>query len=297
MQPQALLALTWRQLRRERAARTAGLLGAGGNILLGLWLRQAARPALWRDPLRLWWEARVFPVGPLLLWGGGAVVLALLAWLFAIRAEGALAAVGLDMAQPWHAGRQWLVSFVAIDTLVFLPLFLLALTVLGLLIVLLGASLVAGLRSADPRATLLEGWGITALCVAPFALLTLPLAMATLLLRVLAFRAVAAEGLGARPALRHAWSLIRRAPGPAALSVLLLYGLAYVAGTGLTTVFVLVHLASAVPELAEPRTANLALLQAILALLEWAPRALLFAFLGLGWTHAYRQLAARAAAP
>jgi hypothetical protein len=296
VQPQAILASTWQQLRRGCAVWAAGLLGAAGNVLLAFWLRQAARPALWRDPLQLWWEAQVIPIRPLLLWGGCAVLLSLLAWLFALRAEGVLTAVGLGLAQPWRAARRWLVSFVAVDTIVFLPLLLLALAVLALLVVLLGASLVAGLRSPDPRTALLGGWGITALCVTPLLLLTVPLTMVTLLLRVLAFRAVAAEGLGARPALRRAWSLIGQAPGGAALSALLLWGLAYVAGTALTTVFVLAHLASAVSELAAPRTANLTLLlQAALALLEWAPRAVLFAFLGLGWTYAYRQLAAGAA--
>ncbi len=297
MQPQALLALTWQQLHRERAAWAAGLLGAGGNILLAFWLRQAARPALWREPLRLWWESQIVPVGPLLLWGGGAVLLSLLAWLLALRGEAALVAVGLGRAQPWREGRRWLVSFVAVDTLVFLPLLLLSLAVLALLILLLGASLAAGLRSPDPRTALLAGWAITLLCVSPLALLSLPLAMATLLLRALAFRAVAAEGLAARAALRRAWSLLRRVPGAAALSALLLWGLAYAAGTALTTAFVLLHLASAVPELAAPGIAGAALaLQLALALLEWVPRAVLFAFLGLGWTHAYHQLAARAAA-
>lgn len=298
MQPQALLAATWQQLRRERTVWTAGLLGAAGNLLLGFWLRQAARPSLWREPLRLWWESQVIPVAPLLLWGGGAVLLALLAWLLALRAEGALIAVVLGSQEPWRQGRRWLVRFVAIDTIVFLPLLLLGLAVLFILSLFLVASVIVALRSAEPRAMLLGGWGVTTLCVTPLAVLLLPLGLLTLLLRLLAFRAVAAEGLGARSALRRAWFVVRGAPGATALSMLLLWGLAYITGTLLSTVFILLHLATAVPELVVPAAGQPALLlQGGLALLEWAPRAALFAFLGLGWTHAYGRLADSEAAP
>jgi hypothetical protein len=292
MQPQALLAATWQQLRRERTVWTAGLLGAAGNLLLGFWLRQAARPALWREPLRLWWESQVIPVVPLLLWGGGAVLLAVMAWLLALRAEGTLIAVVLGSQEPWRQGRRWLVRFVAIDTLVFLPLLLLGILVLFLSSLLLVASVIAALRSAQPRAMLLGGWGVTALCVTPLVVLLLTVGLVTLLLRLLAFRAVAAEGLGARSALRRAWSVVRSAPGATALTMLLLWGLAYLSGTLLGTIVILLHLATAVPELAVPAAGrSAALLQGGLALLEWVPRAALFAFLGLGWTHAYLRLA------
>lgn len=293
MQPQALLAATWQQLRHTRGAWVAGFLGAAGNLLLGFWLRQAARPALWREPLHLWWESQVIPVAPLLLWGGGAVLLALLAWMLALHGEGALIALALPRPQPWRQARRWFVRFVAIDTLVFLPLLLLALILLALLISLLAASLVVALRSGEPVAILLGGGGLTALCMTPALFSFLPLGLLTMLLRVLAFRAVAAEELGARPALRRAWSAVSSAPGSTALAVLVLWGLAYGASTVLSTVFLLLHFATALPEVALVQVGGWALiLQIGLALLEWAPRAGLFAFLGLGWTHAYRDLVA-----
>ncbi|MDT8304597.1 MAG: hypothetical protein RRC07_01570 [Anaerolineae bacterium] len=292
MQPQALLAVTWRQLRDTRAAWAAGLLGAAGNVLLGFWLRQAARPALWREPLRLWWESQTIPVTPLLLWGGGAVLLALLAWLLALHGEAALIATALDKPQPWREARQWIVRFVAIDTLVFLPLLMLGLIVLALLIILLAASLVVALRSDEPRAILLGAGGLAMLCSTSVLVLLLPLGMFTVLFRLLAFRAVGVEGLGARPALRRAWAVVRQSPGSTALAAVVLWGLAYGASIVLSTVFLLLHFATALPEAAIVEAGRLTrVLQIGLALLEWAPRAALFAFLGLGWTHAYRQLA------
>jgi len=297
VQLQALLADSWRQLRRERAAWAAGLLGAAGNLLLGLWLRQAARPELWQEPLRLWWEHQQIPVAQLLFWGGGALLLFLFAWLLALVGEGTLIAISAGKERPWRQAWRWLPRLIAIDALVFVPLLVASVTALVVLIALLTGSTLAALESADPRATLLGGWSLTLLCVTPLMLLLIPLALLTLLVRLLAFRAAALEESGARPALRRAWALVRGAPGSAALAALLLWGIAYTAGAALSAVFLSVNLATALPGVAAPRFAGPALvLQLLLALVEWAPRAALFAFLGLGWTHAYRKMAVQESA-
>ncbi len=297
MQLQALLAASWRQLRRERAAWAAGLLGAAGNLLLGHWLRQAARPQPWQEPLRLWRERQQIPVARLSLWGGGALLLVLVAWLLALVGEGTLIAIAGGKERPWRQGRRWLLRLIAVDTLVFLPLLLLSIVALVVLIGLLAGSILAALESAEPRATLLGGWSITLLCLTPLLLLLIPLALLTLLVRLLAFRAAALEEWGARPALRRAWTLVRAAPGSAALGALLLWGIAYTAGAAVSAVFLTLSFAAALPGVAAPRFAGPALLlQLLLALVEWPLRAAIFALLGLGWTHAYRQLAAQESA-
>lgn len=297
MQPQALLADGWRQLRQERAAWAAGLLGAAGNLLLGLWLRQAARPTLWQEPLRLWWERQQIPVVQLLLWGGGALLLFLLAWLLALLGEGTLIAIAARRERPWRQGRRWLLRLVTIDTLVFLPLLLISLVALVVLVTLLAGSTLLALESAEPRAVLLGGWGLALLCLAPLLLLLIPLALLTLLVRLLAFRVAALEALGARSALRRAWSLVRARAGGAALSALLLWGIAYTVGAALSLLFLAINSAALLPAMAAGRSAGEFLLRPVLlAVVEWPFRAALFAFLGLGWTHAYRQLSAEAPA-
>jgi hypothetical protein len=295
MHAQALLAETWRQLRRERPAWVAGLLGVAGNLLLGLWLRQAARPDLWREPLQRWWESQQIPVAPLLFWGGGALLLFLLGWLLSLQAEGTLIAVARGRKRPWRKGRRWLLRLIGIDTLVFLPLLLASIAALILIAGLLSGSTLVALRSPEPRAMLLGGWGLTLLCLIPLLLLLLPVALLTLVVRRLAFRATTQEELGPRQALGRAWSVVRSAPGATAISALLLWGIAYTASTALSAIFLLLHVAATVPHLATSRFAGwTAPLQVALALLEWAPRAALFAFAGLGWTHAYRRLRAEA---
>lgn len=297
MQLQALLATSWRQLRQERAAWAAGLLGAAGNLLLGLWLRWAARPALWQEPLRLWWERQQIPVGQLLLWGGGALLLFLLAWLLALQGEGTLMAIAAGRERPWQQGRRWLIRLAAIDTLVFLPLLLVSIAALAVLVALLAGSTLVALESAEPRAVLLGGWGVALLCVTPLMLLLIPLALLTLLVRLLAFRIAALEVPGARAALRRAWSLVRAGPGAVALTGLLLWGIAYTAGAALSAVSLTANLVTTLPGVAaSPAAGWLLLPQLLLTLVEWPFRAALFAFLGLGWTNGYRQLVAGAPA-
>jgi hypothetical protein len=253
---------------------------------------------LWQEPLRLWWERQELPVRPLLFWGGGALLLFLLAWLLALQAEGTLVAVAAARLRPWQQARRWLLRLVAIDALVFLPLLLASIAALALLISLLAGTTFVALDSAEPRPILLGGWGLALLCITPLMLLLFPLALLTLLVRRFAFRAAALEELGPRSALRRAWSLIRAAPGGAALSALLLWGLAFTAGPALSALFLALDFVAALPLTAASRSAGWVLLPAILlALVEWPFRAALFAFLGLGWTHAYRQLASETAAP
>lgn len=291
MQLQALLATSWRQLRQERATWTAGLLGAAGNLLLGLWLRWAARPALWQEPLHLWWERQQVPVAQLLLWGGGALLLFLLAWLPALLGEGTLIAVAAGRERPWRQGRRWLIRLVAIDTLVFLPLLLVSITALAVLVALLAGSTLVALESAEPRAVLLAGWGVALLCVTPLMLLLIPLALLTLLVRLLAFRVAALEAPGARAALQRAWKLARARPGAVALTGFLLWGIGYTVGAALSAIFLTVNLVTTLPGMAASQAAGwLLLLQLLMTLVEWPLRAALFAFLGLGWTNGYRQL-------
>ena len=267
MQLQALLADSWRQLRRERAAWAAGLFGVAGNLLLGLWLRQAARPELWREPLRLWWERQQIPVAQLLFWGGGALLLFLLAWLLALVGEGTLIAIAAGKERPWRQARRWLLRLVVIDTLVFLPLLVVLMTALVVLVALLTGSTLAALESADPRAALLGGGSLALLCVTPLMLLLIPLALLTLVVRLLAFRAATLAERGPRPpcAGPGPWS---GCAGQRRLAALLLWGIAYTA-LRWRAVFLTANLVIALPGVAASRFARPhLLLQLLLALVN-----------------------------
>ncbi|MCA9969122.1 MAG: hypothetical protein KC425_02850, partial [Anaerolineales bacterium] len=242
---------TWRICRRRPALLAPGLLavvGSGGGSAVQLLLAQLALPLPGR--LDLWAEAlprldvSQITMGSL-AWGTLFVLgLLLVGWLLFAWAEAALIhAVLADAAgEPgalrrdlWQ-GARWLGRFVAIDALVFLPLFLL---LLALLLLVGGAVVVAGVsavRGGGPAA-LLAALGVAGLCALPLLCVALPLSVATAVFRGLAFRETAVSGIGARGSIRAAWRLLRAQWPAFLLLTALLLGAPYalrLASTALT---------------------------------------------------------------
>jgi hypothetical protein len=273
------------------------VLGAGAALGGGL-LRATARfffhPAelarLGDAPLALKLDAT------LLIAIMGSLFLGLVFWLVAVAAEGGVvvAVAGLQRGQTVtgrqaiRAGVRLLPRFVAIDTLLFFPLFVLILLVYLLILALaLGLVLAAGRDVA--LGTLVAALGATALaCILPLLCLLLPVGALTLLLRFLAFRAAALERLSVRASVAQAWHLLRRHAGSVLILALLLWGINYVAGLLLNLVL-LPFQALLAPAAASGNAAGALWLGMVL--LDVAPRSLLFTFTAVAWTLVYPQLA------
>lgn len=214
-----------------------GALLSSGTIIttaLRLWLPTAVPPA-WRD-VDAWLdvvEGRPLPAPDLTQLGWNltalavaAVLLTLLIWLLATMAEGALITAVLHPDRPLRVslrrGIALLGRFIAIDALVFLPWFLLALAaMLLLLLATLGAAAATFQGSGETAVALLTlGW----LCSLPLACLLIPVGYASLLYRQLAFRDAALTGHGVRAATRHTWHVVRANLGPVILLALLVWG-------------------------------------------------------------------------
>jgi hypothetical protein len=182
--------------------------------LLFIWLPDASRldaAELFDFMDGLWQPAR------LIAWLVMLLVVGLLIWLVTAVAEGGLI-WGIDRQQNGYpaplrsslvAGWRFLIRLVAIDTLIFLPLFLLLLLTLllgsgGLIgaLLLLAGEIISYEQSFLP----LAGLGLLLLCLGGLAW---PLLLVTFLFRLLAFRAAIVENLPAAPSIRRAWQLIR----------------------------------------------------------------------------------------
>lgn len=274
------------------------LLGSGAILSAAarLWL-PAVLPAEWLKPeawLRILTGAELLnasdlpdlpQIGLNLTSLSVAVFLAtLLIWLLVTVAEGTLITAVIHPAQPLQdsirRGVRLLGRFIAIDALVFLPWFLLALAgMLWLLLATLGAAAVSLRGDGDTAVFLLvTGW----LCWLPLACLLLPVGAISVIYRRLVFRDAALGGRGARAAVRHTWRIVRRHPGTIILLALLLWGVTLLPVTAVSALtWPLLLLESGSPAAA---------LRLIVFLLIIGLNAILHAFMATVWTLAYAEL-------
>lgn len=195
-----------------------------------------------------------FPDGSV-AWLVGVVVgffaLSLILWLIVTVAEGAQIGVvfnlqsgrRLSMRRALDLGWRYLGRFVGVDTIVFFPLFLLALSFMLLVVVsVVGATAVylSAERAGQPLQLLATG----AICLLPLLLLFIFAGVLTPLFRTLAFREVVVEAAGVRQSIRQAWQIMRRHLGTLLLLAALLWGVRYL--SGLLLALVSVPLVSAV---------------------------------------------------
>lgn len=204
----------------------ARLAGASTNAVT--WL---TRPEL-LSPL---YDVEPSKVRAWLLWGTVAFLLLFLAlWLLAMVAEGAqIRAVMLlqegqavTMWQALRDVRRFLGRFVGIDTLIFLPLFLLSLLILVFVMSIL-IGFVALSMSGTSVAFLSGLLAIAMICLVPLLCLILPSGLLTFLFRTLAFRATVLRNSGVRDSIRHTWRVIKSNAGSLSVLVVLLWGLRF----------------------------------------------------------------------
>lgn len=232
-------------LRRSGVLWGIGFLAASLGLISDVVVRLGGRwgfSRLLADPATL--DARMNDLALWLVkpgtWVTGLVLLMvwfLLIWVVMTVGEGGMivAAAGqqkgtpLRFAQALTQGFRLLGPFIAIDTILFFPLF-----VLILLIMVIGAGsllggIILGAKSGEAMALLLPlviGGGLSLL----LSFLILPITLITFTFRSLAFRAAALDNLGVRESIRHTWQLMRQQSGPVIAVTALIFGTNYALG-------------------------------------------------------------------
>lgn len=185
-------------------------------------------------------------------------------------------------------GARLLGRFIAIDALVFLPWFLIALTAMLVLFVsLVSAAFLAQEQRGDALFLVILSLG--SVCAGLLALLLLPLSFVTLRFRTLAFRDAAQFEHNAGQSIRHTWAVIRHNLGAVLLLVALLWGMQYLfnllmAGISLPLTFLpaLFHLGD------RPFLGNM--VGVITAVVLALPQSILFTYLAIAWTLGYTKI-------
>jgi hypothetical protein len=242
--------------------------------------------------------------GEVLVVGGLWLFLVLVVfWLLFTLSEAALVAATLSieaerptsLRQSLSLGYKFLGRFIAIDALVFLPWFLLALAAMVLAAVVLSAAVGLSVQGASMQSvmgTMLTGFA----CVSLLGCLLLPLSFLTIRFRTLAFRDTAVFGGHVRESVSHTWQVVKANLGSVILLIAVLWGVNYVFGliTGLITVPL--DGMTAVSAFTSGSVLSwsgglVKLLSIIVTLLLAIPQAMLFAFTGIAWTLAYLEMA------
>jgi hypothetical protein len=168
----------------------------------------------------------------------GLFFLFLLIWMISTVGEAALirGVADFDEGQTpslgnlLSAGVRLLGRIIAIDTVIFLPIFLIVL----LQMVLLGGGMIGGIllltRPGSDPADLLPLGVIVGLALLILTVLLFPITIVTLLLRLIAFRSAVLEDLPTRPSIRRAWTIIRGRAAEIIVIFLLLYAAGYAVG-------------------------------------------------------------------
>lgn len=269
------------------------IAGDGARLLLLPSLPWRSWAAEWVAPLSAG-SLPPFDANAALTTGGGLVVamllLLLVGWLLAVWGEATLIVATDAPTQPlrrsaragWHAvGR-----LIAIDALVFLPWFLVALAGMLLIAAVFGVSVVQSLRGQNEAAVAWLSVGF--ICWAPLLCLLTPLATVSFLYRLLAFREALLYGGGARAVVRRTWQRIRPQLGQLLLWIVLLQGGALLVNMLLSgAIFTGTTLLNLLPAEGWIRPFRI-IGGGLLFLLSAAARALLQTFIIVAWTIAYR---------
>lgn len=221
-----------------------------------------------------------------------------LVWLVALLAEaGIITAVSHRHTQPitlrqtirW--GRHWLGRFLVIDLLVFFPWFLIALLMM-ILVLVLALVLASFAISESSAGVVFAATGLGLACLLGLALLLLPVGLASLWYRLLAFREAVLHGVDGRTAVRQTWQRIRHNLGDVFVLIIVLWGgpTLLLGGMSLVTSPLLTWLTSlTVADTAALQTAAW-LAVASVTLLVWLVRGIVTAFVAIAWTLAYQNL-------
>lgn len=164
------------------------------------------------------------------------IMVGLLFWFIGAVAEGGLicGVASLERGERLtipglvQAGFNLLGRFVAIDTILFLPLFLLLLAMVIVLTAGMIGLVAVATRPGSDLADMFLVAGLAGLLASPLLLATIPVSVAILFLRLVAFRTAALEQRSGADSIRQAWCLLRQTPGSIISLGLLLWGIGYV---------------------------------------------------------------------
>ena len=177
---------------------------------------------------------------PALLFGGmiGLFFVFILIWIISTIGEVSLikgvsdfdSGLSSSLGEMLSAGVKLLVRIIAIDTVIFFPLFLILLFQL----LAIGGGMIGGFaflaQPGNNPDELLPIAAVVGLILLFLTILAIPVTILTILFRLLAFRSAILEDLPTRPSIRRAWALIRAKPGEIIIIALLLYAVSYAVG-------------------------------------------------------------------
>jgi hypothetical protein len=251
---------------------------------------------------------QLLPIVAAWLVGGSIILLllSLLGWLIVIFAQGAIisTAVAHDTSQPLTFSRASQRSmgligrFIAIDTLVYFPLFLALLLIMLLVAAALIGTIFTAFQDSASTATIITPLLVGLLCALPILCLLTPLSLLTAAFRALAFRDTAVFNNGVRAAVRHTWTVLKANLGHIIVVGILLWGLQAALDIGLRTAALFVYAVISAPGLfALNHAASLTTAQLIFQLLSFffeatvlLIQAIAHAFTAVFWTLAYKEL-------
>ena len=158
-------------------------------------------------------------------WTLGLSAIFLVVWLIVTWADASLitaVSTNTTFSTSLKTGARLIKRFVAIDALVFLPWFLLALLIMLLFGgVIIGSGLIA-VQGGENTAVTIFLIGLA--CVVPLSCLLIPLSYASLIFRLLAFRDAALQNRKAREAIRCTWGNGRKHLGTILILLILIVG-------------------------------------------------------------------------
>ncbi|UCG23553.1 MAG: hypothetical protein JSW55_15620 [Chloroflexota bacterium] len=299
--------ITW----RHRSLWVLGLLATVGGLLLSLLWRSLAlsRPVgelrLDQYDLAGTMERVLSPttliVGVLVIF-----VAVLSSWLLSAIADGGLIVTVREVEQgrPMRlvdsvsAGVRLVGRFIGIDTILFLPLSLLALALMLVGMGALGGLVFAATRPGAQFDDLLLVIGLSTVVSLPILLLMLVTGAIVLVLRSLAFRAAALEGLNTGQSIRRSWFLLRKKVLAITLLALVLWALRSLVGMPLRMVTLILMAAglgqyfltvSNSGEGAGGFSVLLAIAGLVVALISGVVASVMHAYGSASWTLAYGQ--------
>jgi hypothetical protein len=299
----------WHLTRRHRFLWGLGLRATAGGALGNL---------LWRLLFRFYWrpDPRVVLDGleglgdgfirPGVLVGAvvGSFVGLLLFWLVSTVAEGGLIeGVGrlnqgkaVNGRKALSAGVEYLGRLVALDTVLFFPLFVVLLVVMsGGTAVIVGTvlSVVGGTRMEHVATPAL----VAVVCLGSFSFLTLPVTVLTLAFRLLSFRAMILDGLGVKEAIRAAAGLLRRSWGHILVILAFTWVVQYLLSLALSILLAPLSLFESLPVILSFRGGDgsgwlpLSIVMGLISsILLGAFHAVLYSYSSALWTVAYEEL-------
>jgi hypothetical protein len=280
----------------------------GGHLYLQAFLTLPSRIINAANPQQVLDPIFEFIYQPGVLIGGMVAIFVIftVVWMASTIGEAALiwAVAGYDdgrshsLREMLSTGTGLLARFIAIDTVIFLPLFLIFLVQL----LIVGGGLIAAIIYLIQPGAVLENLipvaVIAGLAVVVLLALAVPVAIVTFLIRLIAFRSAALEDLPTRPSIRRAWQVIRRKIWDIIVVFLLLYAVNY--GIGILTSFLVapfsiggfIFFAGPIMQGQLPPEARInafSLLIALVSLINVIPTLFYRVFYSAVWTLAYRE--------